>query len=301
MPCSAELKSCVDDLMASGHSEESAWAICKAKLGESIMHADFKRIFTLFLKRYGTLAKEKFDGFVKKNGLDILKAYNPKVQFQESFEWVEPLIQQYTTDSEEKYYLVRALTANISMNNNDYSDFAKMQSAAPTLSWRPVNINHDHNQWLPYPRTRVDFSNANELSVEATLRVDNRDFWLQKKLDSGAIAHPSIEGRPSPTGYHFTGMALLETGVELAGDPLTEILPLAFNESIRIVEPYVDGYSQLVKDVMEGRRKLPEGCYLVNLQRQGETVTVDKKTLEEALKHQKRLYETLKKLESDSQ
>ena len=301
MPCSAELKSCVDDLIAKGHSEASAWAICKAKLGESVMHADFTRIFTLFIKRYGTLAKEKFHVFVKKNGLDILKAYNPKVQFQESFEWVEPLIQSYTTDSEAKYYLVRALTANISMNNNDYSDFAQMQSAAPTLSWRPVNINHDHTRWLPYPRTRVDFSNANELSVEATLRVDNRDLWLQKLLDGGKIVHPSIEGRPSPTGYHFTGMALLEKGVELAGDPLTEILPLAFNESVQIVEPHVDGYSQLVKDVLEGRRTLPEGYYLVDVRKQDETVTVDKRALDEALRAQKRLYEALKKMESDSQ
>ena len=267
---------------------------------QRLMHADFTRIFSLFVRRYGALAKEKFDSFIEKNGLDILKAYNPKVQFKESFEWVEPLIQSYTTDSEAKYYLVRALTANISMNNNDYSDFAKMQSAAPTLSWRPVNLNHDHEKWLPYPRTRVDFSNANELSVEATLRVDNRDKWLQDKLDKNEIIHPSIEGRPSPTGgYHFTGLALLEKGVELAGDPLTEILPLAFNESIRIVEPHVDGYAQLVKDVLEGRRTLPEGYYLVDVRKQDETVTVDKKALDDALRCQKRLYEALKKLESD--
>jgi hypothetical protein len=299
MPCSAELKSCVDDLIAKGHSEESAWAICKAQLGES-MHPDFTRIFTLFIKRYGALAKEKFDSFIKKNSLDIMKAYNPKVQFQESFEWVEPLIQSYTSDTEAKYYLVRALTANISLNNNDYSDFSKMAGAAATLSWRPVNLNHDHEKWLPYPRTRVDFSSANELSVEATLRVDNRDKWLQDKLDKDEIIHPSIEGRPSPTGgYHFTGLALLEKGVELPGDPLTEILPLAFNESIQIIEPYVDGYAQLVRDVLEGRRKLPEGYYLVDVRKQDETVTVDKKALDEALRAQKRLYEALKKLESD--
>jgi hypothetical protein len=215
------------------HEPKQRAAICYSKFRGEAVHPDFQRIINLFFKRYRVdEAIEKFGKFVMRNSLNLSKAYNPKVQFQESFEWVEPLIQQYATDSEAKYYLVRALTANISMNNNDYSDFAKMQSAAPTLSWRPVNINHDHTRWLPYPRTRVDFSNANELSVEATLRVDNQDLWLQKLLDSGKIVHPSIEGRPSPTGYHFTGMALLDKGVELPGDPLTEILPLAFNESV---------------------------------------------------------------------
>jgi hypothetical protein len=80
----------------------------------------------------------------------------------------------------------------------------------------------------------VDFSAANEFSLEATLRVDNQDAWLQKMLDSGKIVHPSIEGRPHPISgrYHFTGLALLEKGVELPGCPLSEIVPLVFNESV---------------------------------------------------------------------
>jgi len=34
-PCSPEKKQCVDDLIAKGHDESSAWAICTAKMGES--------------------------------------------------------------------------------------------------------------------------------------------------------------------------------------------------------------------------------------------------------------------------
>ena len=66
------------------------------------------------------------------------------------------------------------------------------------------------------------------------MRVDNQDSWLQKKLDNGEIMHPSIEGRPHPISgrYHFTGLALLEKGVELPGMPTTQIVPLVFNESV---------------------------------------------------------------------
>jgi hypothetical protein len=168
------------------------------------------------------------------NSLNLSKAYNPEVQFKESFEWIEPLIQPYKQDTEAKYYLVTALTADISMNNVDYGPEDRLSREDSSMNWRPVNINHDHSKWLPYPRTRVDFSAANDFSLEATLRVDNQDGWLQKKLDKGEIAHPSIEGRPHPISgrYHFTGLALLEKGVELPGSPLTEIVPLVFNESV---------------------------------------------------------------------
>lgn len=34
-PCSPELKACVDDLIAQGRPEDSAWAICRSKIGET--------------------------------------------------------------------------------------------------------------------------------------------------------------------------------------------------------------------------------------------------------------------------
>jgi hypothetical protein len=40
-PCSPALKACVDDLLAKGQDEESAWAICKSKIGEAaIKHSN---------------------------------------------------------------------------------------------------------------------------------------------------------------------------------------------------------------------------------------------------------------------
>jgi hypothetical protein len=209
-------------------------AICHSKFREESMHPDFERILSKFIKRYGKEGTKRFVNFIKKNSLDILKAYNPQSQFQESFEWIEPLIKPYKQDHEAKYYLVSALTADISMNNTDYGPEDRLAREDSSMNWRPVNIGHDHNRWLAYPRTRVDFSAMNEFTLEATLRVDNQDKWLQDKLDSGAIAYPSIEGRPHPIEgrYHFTGLALLEKGVDLPGEPLSEIVPLVFNESV---------------------------------------------------------------------
>jgi hypothetical protein len=228
---------CIPIVLRDGTAKDQkqAAAVCYSMFRHENIHSDFERIIGLFFTRYkASEAIQKFSSFIFKNGLNLAKAYNPKVQFQESFEWIEPLIRPYKEDTEAKYYLVTALTADISMNNVDYGPEDRLAREDSSMNWRPVNINHDHSKWLPYPRTRVDFSAANEFSLEATLRVDNQDAWLQKMLDNGEIVHPSIEGRPHPISgrYHFTGLALLEKGVELPGSPLSEIVPLVFNESV---------------------------------------------------------------------
>jgi len=228
---------CIPIVLRDGTAKDQtqAAAVCYSMFRKESMHPDFQRIIGLFFKRYPVKeALEKFSKFITRNNLNPSKAYNSKIQFQESFEWIEPLIQPYKQDKEAKYYLVTALTADISMNNVDYGPEDRLAREDSSMNWRPVNINHDHKRWLPYPRTRVDFSAANEFSLEATLRVDNQDSWLQNKLDTGEIMHPSIEGRPHPISgrYHFTGLALLEKGVELPGMPTTEIVPLVFNENV---------------------------------------------------------------------
>lgn len=218
-------------------SEERAFAVAWSavnKQRQEAIHPDFVRILSLFTKRFGAESgTAKFEEFLAQNNISPFLPYRPEYQFKESFDWVEPLIVPYKQDHEAKYYLVRALTANISMNNKDYGPPERLEKAANTLSWRPINLNHNHQEWLPYPRNRVDYATSSDLSVEATMRIDNKEAHIQKMLDEKKIVHPSIEGRPDPEGgYHFTGMALLTVGEQIPGDPLTEILPLAFNESV---------------------------------------------------------------------
>jgi len=210
-------------------------AICFSQWRREDIHPDFIRILQTFLKHFRDgSGVNRFIKFIKDNGLNVSKSYHPSAQFQESFQWVKPLISFYKEDDDAKYYLIRAITANISMNNNDYSNYKTLYDAHDTIRVKPVNINHDHSRWVEFPRTRVDFTGAEDLAVELSLRVDNKDSWLQTALDNGDIVHPSIEGFKQIDGtLHFTGLALLEKGVELPGDPLTEIVPLFLNESVK--------------------------------------------------------------------
>ena len=101
---------CVKFLMKEepDRDQKQAVAICYSQWrGESI-HSDFQRILKLFVKRYGFDGVLKFESFLKSNNIDPAKAYDPRVQFAESFSWVEPLISLYKTDKEAKYYLIRA-------------------------------------------------------------------------------------------------------------------------------------------------------------------------------------------------
>jgi len=204
-------------------------------------HPDFLRIQKLFVKKFGeTMGLEKFFQFVSSNRLDVEKPYRPEIQFKESFQWIAPLIQSYKQDKNAKYYKITALNAAVSMNNQDWSDTKDMDRATVSMNYRPVNLNHNHATWFNYPATRVDYSQMDEFSVELTLRVDNKEKRLQQMLDHDLaipekewINHPSIEARGLPGGgYSFTGLALLQKGYALPGDPTTEIVPL-FNESVK--------------------------------------------------------------------
>ena len=218
----------------------TAWAqVNKMKESQSF-HPSFLRVLDLFLNRYGEEAgRDKFDYFVHRNGLNTARPYDPRAQFSEAFSWAEPYIRLMKADKEAKWYAIRALHAIVSLNNNNYTDLEKMDRAAMSMNYRPLNYNHDHNRWIPYPRTRVDYAKSEDMSVELILRVDNQDSYLQKQLDHDKsipekewINHPSIEGRPliggEKEGYHFTALALLEKGYQLPGDPLSEITPIMF-------------------------------------------------------------------------
>jgi hypothetical protein len=61
-PCSPELKACVDALIADGKEESSAWAICKAKLGETIDVQEIAKIFDTHLSEPFKTLWQRFIG-----------------------------------------------------------------------------------------------------------------------------------------------------------------------------------------------------------------------------------------------
>ena len=214
------------------------------------LHTDFRRILSNFIKQYGDgIGLDKFAEWVKRHGLKPEKPYNNQVQlgecygtFCESFRWLdEPLISYYKSDDTGKYYRCVALTANTSMNLNDYSDIPEFKAAAGTITWRPLNLNHDHSKFLPFPDNRVDYAAFEDDRLETIIRIDNSRRDVQRMIENGEILHPSIEANPrgmtvtdrkTPHKWNYTALALLQKGVTLPGDPLTYLEPLPLNESM---------------------------------------------------------------------
>jgi len=214
-------------------------------------HADFIQFLNDFVDLFGEeIGTEKYLDMLKSYRLDDTKSYASQLTREclngvcEAFNWVKPLIQYLRADEASKYYKVRALTATLSANKNDYSDLKELERSARTLTSRPLNINHDHNRWLPYPENRVEWAEYEDKAVEAIIRISNDQKDIQYKLDNGEIVNPSIEGDPRggyttedgrmvPVWYNFTALALLEKDVTLPGVPTTYgFEPLFLNESL---------------------------------------------------------------------
>ena len=217
------------------------------------MHVDFETILNNFIKiDGGSKGFERFNLWVEAYNLDFNLPYLTQVQFMrecigglcESFRWAQPLIKLLRADDTAKYYKVRALTANVSMNKNDYSDVEELARSAPTMSGVPLNLNHDHSQELPYPDNRVTWAAYEDNAVEAIIRISNEQRGIQSMLENGDILNPSIEGDPYggyrtedgryvPTWYRFTALALLEKDYTLPGDPVTYgFEPMLLNEGM---------------------------------------------------------------------
>lgn len=277
-----------------------AWAAANGA-AESV-HPDFARVMNKFVSYFGASnGMDKFFEFIGKNKLDAAKPYRPDAQFYESFGWTKPLIQYMRQDKEAKYYLVRALTAQTSMKGKDWSNFEKMTAASKSMNFRPLNYEHNHESWLPYPRTRVDFAKADDFSVECTLRVDNKDSLLQKQLDHDSsvpekewINSVSIESRDEPGGgYHFTALAMIRSGYDLPGDPLTEVVPLVFHESMgksllegndgKLIEETPVNEVKNMNDIELKEELADTKTRLTEAVRMQQEATVKIKSLEEAL------------------
>lgn len=137
---------------------------------------------------------------------------------------------------------VEAIHATTTRNKRKYSK-EELVLAARSLSYRPININHDEKRWLEFDFTNPVSPNSNCSLVmewdEAKKGVSG-DYWITDKainerIEKGEIATVSIEQVPSKgeacscmvndctceqLGIIFTGTGFLETfkGVQ-PGDP----------------------------------------------------------------------------------
>jgi len=129
-----------------------------------------------------------------------------------------------------KIWKVEAIHVTTTRNKRKFTK-EELASSGRSLSFRPLNINHDENRQLPFPEnaTRGMSFNKATLAVEGSFRIT--DPAINAMIETGRINSVSIEQIPTlgetcneilceQHGVAFIGMALLESDV-LPGDPHT--------------------------------------------------------------------------------
>jgi hypothetical protein len=129
-----------------------------------------------------------------------------------------------------KIWKVEAIHVTTTRNKRKFTK-AELESAGRSLSFRPLNINHDASKQMPYPEnsTRAMHFNPATMAVEGSFRVT--DPVINAMIETRRINSVSIEQIPTlgescneilceQHGVAFIGMALLESTV-LPGDPGT--------------------------------------------------------------------------------
>jgi hypothetical protein len=131
-----------------------------------------------------------------------------------------------------KVWNVRALSATITGNKREYTR-EELQLGARSLSFRPLNINHDQSQLLPYPQNQT-LEMEFDINTDAVVgRIQVSDPTINEMIENGRINKLSIEQVPTKgeqcsaskctqKGVTFTALALLTKEVQ-AGDPTTSI------------------------------------------------------------------------------
>jgi HK97 family phage major capsid protein len=131
-----------------------------------------------------------------------------------------------------KLWNVRAISVTTTGNNREYTR-DELKAGARSLSFRPLNINHDPLEALPYPDNQtleMDFD-INTDAVTGRIQVDNPE--INAMIERGDINKLSIEQQPvqgevcddnkcTQKGVTFTALALLTKDMT-AGDESTTI------------------------------------------------------------------------------
>ena len=132
-----------------------------------------------------------------------------------------------------KLYRVEALHVTTTRNKRKFTK-TEMELAGRSLSFRPLNINHDEDRQLRFPENATLFMefDPESMSVKGSFRV--LDSAVNAMIETKRIKQVSIEQIPAKGescneitceqhGVAFIGMALLESDV-IPGDPQANIM-----------------------------------------------------------------------------
>ena len=243
-PCSPKLRACVDDLIAQGKPESSAWAICRSQIGESHRHRDFQRILDEFINYYGKreMGEREYYAWLRSLQLDEAQMYGAA---RESFRWAKDMLQYLREDRDNKYYQVLLGFPLRSMNGNVYRE-RDLIAAALSLKGTHPSLNHKDAFWFT-PRSRygaitVVDAKYEDGALETIIQVPKSTVCpicdgrpMHELIDDHRIVNVSLEGEcvggvcydGSCEGFTFTDppFTLLTSDV-LPGIPLARIKPL---------------------------------------------------------------------------
>ena len=145
-----------------------------------------------------------------------------------------------------RIFKVEAIHVTTTRNRRKFTK-EELQIAARSLSFRPLNINHEETRMLPFNQngfllnTTLDMHfNPEKSVVEGRIRVS--DVETIHRIETKDIDTVSIEQMPTrgetcdivsceQHGVAFIGLALLEKGV-MPGDPNARILTESFTSEI---------------------------------------------------------------------
>ena len=142
---------------------------------------------------------------------------------------------------------VRAISATTTLNNREYTR-EELQLGARSLAFRPLNINHDHAQTLPYPENQTLEMNYDINSDAVIGKIQVVDPTINQLIQTGKINKLSIEQIATEgescskdvcvqKGVTFTALALLTSDVQ-AGDPSTSISKAeSLQVEVKFIEP----------------------------------------------------------------
>jgi len=132
-----------------------------------------------------------------------------------------------------KFWHVDAIHVTTTGNRRKFTQ-AELEHAAVSLSFRPLDINHDESRALPFPQNstmEMDFDNS-KMSVSGRIRIT--DHLINAQIESGFLTDVSIEQIPTKGescinliceqhGVAFVGLAILERGI-IPGDNRAKII-----------------------------------------------------------------------------
>ncbi len=131
-----------------------------------------------------------------------------------------------------KTWKVEAIHVTTTRNQRKFTQ-AELEAAGRSLSFRPLNINHDANRQLSFPENATLFMEFDPSNMAVVGKFRVQDPAVNAMIESGRINMVSIEQIPTKGedcneilceqhGVAFIGMALLESDV-VPGDSRADI------------------------------------------------------------------------------